>query len=237
MKSFRSLVLLLLCVSLILSGCSSLSSVIGTLGIDVADVSSITVTTSAGKTLTTQDQQSIRSLVDAVNRLTLDSIAEDTNSRRYQLQLQSSDGTMVAELWIADKDHVIYDGTCYAVDASAVLRRAEALECDIMTDEELIRTLFESDYLSDLTILGEDGRISLDKISRLGEEFPVLFEILGRPSALESLGTYGLELLEEYLNSNDINLRQRAQQVAEFISAALPQLKEKIDGILETVGK
>lgn len=237
MNILRRITPLILCACLLFSGCSTLSSAMGTLRIDVADVSNISITNASGQRFSTQDQEKIRSIVDAVNRLTLDQPGDGINGYRYALSLEHSDGSTSAHLTLVDESIVCHDGVSYSVDARSLLRRIEALECDFLTDEELIRTLFESDYLSDLTILGDDGRISLDKITRLSEEFPVLFEIIGRPSALESLGTYGLELLEEYLNSNDINLRQRAQQVAEFISAVLPQLKEKIDGILETSGK
>ena len=237
MTNLKRIMIGFVCVCLIFTGCSSLSSAIGTLSISVSDVASVTVTTASGQRFTTQDQEQVRSIVDAVNRLTLDAPGEDINGFRYSLSLDGSDGSSVALIAIVDETTVCFGGASYPVDAKSLIRRIEALECDTLTDEELIRTLFESDYLSELTILDEDGRVSLDKISRLGEDFPVLFELIGRPSAAESLSGYGLELLKESLNSSDINLRERAEKIAQFIKSYYPVLEEKINEILETTGK
>jgi hypothetical protein len=102
-----------------------------------------------------------------------------------------------------------------------------------LTDEQLLRTLFEGSYFDDVTIFNEDGEVSLDKIMSIKNDCPALFELLSRPSAISSLGTYGVDMLEEYLNSDNLALRQKAEEIAEILKIFFPNLRDKINKILE----
>ena len=101
-----------------------------------------------------------------------------------------------------------------------------------MTDEQLLRLLFEGNYFDDIKLTNEDGDISLDKIMSLSKDCPALFELLSRPSAITSLGTYGVDMLEEYLNSDNSAIRQKAEEIAELLKNFFPNLKDEINKLL-----
>lgn len=233
MNRFCRTVILFLCVCLAFTGCSAVSSIIGTLNVDVNQVTAVSVTTASGNTFTTQDQQTVREIVNAVNRLNLENEGENINGYLYAVTLEGADVTVT----IHSETCVSYESTSYNLDAASLLHKVRALECDTMTDAALIQTIFEVEYVYFSDLRDAEGNISIDKILSLGDRCPAAFELISRPSAAESLGSYGLDLLKKYLNSSDINLKARAQEVAEFIASLAPALEEKIDEILETTAK
>ncbi len=226
----RNALLILLCLSL--CGCSAISSAMGTLGIAVSEVERITITPAGKKAFVIQDNTTIREVVDAVNRLTLEDGAEVGSGWVYTLFMEGNDGNDLGTLTIIDSSTVSWDRQQFSVNAEALLRKVEALYCDTLTDEELLRMVFESSYFDELSLLDENGNLSIDRLLKLSADFPALFELIGRPSALESVTTLGLSLLQEYLESDNNVLRQRAELLAKAIAELLPQWREQIAALI-----
>jgi hypothetical protein len=228
----KILCLLLALTMLVLCGCDMIPSA-GSNNIKVDDVKKIIITNgmTSGNTFTVEDRDSIRTIINQINGFTLENGTDPWKGWRYNLSiLDANDGELMSII-IVDEECVTANGKAYAVNAKRLLNAVEKLECDTMTDEELLRTLFEGNYFDDVSILNEDGAVSLDKILSIKNDCPALFELLSRPSAISSLGTYGIDMLEEYLNSEDSNLRQKAQEIAEVLKNFFPSIKDKIEEI------
>lgn len=231
---FRRLLCLMLALSLLmLCGCDMLPSS-GTQNIKVDDVKKIVITNGQGSrsTFTVEDRDAIRTIVNQINGYTLENGETAWKGWLYNLSIVDAAGTELLDFTIVNKEAVTAGNKTYAVNAKKLLNAVEKLECDTLTDEELLRTLFEGNYFDDVTIFNEDGEVSLDKIMSSKGDCPALFEILSRPSAIKSLGTYGLEMLEDYLNSDDSALRQKAEEIAEVLKNFFPNLKDKINELL-----
>lgn len=232
---FRKLLCLVLALTMLtLCGCDLLPTA-GSHNIKVDDVKKIIITNglTTGNDFTVEDRDSIRSIINQINSYKLENGNASSNGFQYKITVYAADGSKLLVLNIVNKDSVSYDGKTYTVNAKKLRGTVEQLECATLTDEQLLRTLFEGNYFDDVTILNENGDVSIDKILSLKSECPALFELLSRPSAITSLGTYGVEMLEEYLNSEDSEVRQKAEEIAEILKNFFPNLKDKIDKILE----
>lgn len=229
--------LLLVAALLLLPGCDVLGSG-GTQRVNADDVDNIRVTNcQTGKDFTIEDRDEIGKIVRRLNGYTLEDGTAMANYYGYALELRGSDGNTLLSAALADETTYITGGKKYTVDTKELLEILEALECDTMTDEELIRLLFEGDYLDGLDIRNEDGEISLDKILSLGSSCPALFELISRPSAMESLGSQGIELLKEYLTSDNEEWKARAEEIGQVIQSIVPAVGDKIQELLDTYGK
>lgn len=222
-------VALILTVVLVFSGCSTVASVIGTLSIDVDSVTKLEVTASSGETFTVQDQDSVRTVVNYINVLKLETETEPVNGFAYTVKLVGADTTVT----IVDAKTVSHGGVTYSVDASSLLYCIQKLEAETMTDKELIRQIFEVEYEVFTDLTDADGNFSLDKLLKLKDNCPATFELIGRSSALESLSSYGLDLLAEYAESGSAALRQRALDIAAFLKAQFPTLEDEVEEIVE----
>jgi hypothetical protein len=147
------------------------------------------------------------------------------------MSILDATGAELMSFIIVSEESVTANGKTYTVNAKKLLNTVEKLECDTLTDEELLRTLFEGSYFDEVTIFNADGEISLDKIMSIKNDCPALFELLSRPSAISSLGTYGVDMLEEYLNSDNLALRQKAEEIAEILKNFFPNLEDKINDL------
>lgn len=230
----RNILALVLCAALLLCGCDSVLPANGTLDIKADDVDRVEITDMLvdGNTFTVQDREIISKLVRYINSYTLEGATEPLNGSVYHLSLVGADGE-ISGFTIVSESEVSTGGLTYAADAKELLQYVEALECDTMTDSELIDSLLTGDTLNRLSVIGEDGKISLDKIAGLTASCPALFELLSRPSAIESVGTYGIESIQTALESSDIDLRERAEALAEIVKEYLPDFSEQIDQLLE----
>lgn len=132
---------------------------------------------------------------------------------------------------LLDKANVQYDTQAYSITDPSLYQTVEALECATLTDRELLERLFTGDTLNELAITDENGGISLDKIMKLSSSCPALFELLGRPTAIESVGTYGLDYIREAWNSEDNAVREKAEALAGIISTVFPDLQAEIEKI------
>lgn len=230
----RTLCLILALFMLMLCGCDLIPTA-GTQNIKVDDVKKIVITNgmATGNTFTVEDRDSIRTIITQINGYTLENGTDPRKGWHYSLSILDTNGTELMSFIIVSDESVTTDGKTYTVNANKLLAAVEKLECDTLTDEELLRTLFEGSYFDDVTIFNENGEVSLDKIMSIKNDCPALFELISRPSAISSLGTYGMDMLEEYLNSDDFALRQKAEEIAEILKNLFPNLKDKINKILE----
>lgn len=230
----KILCLLLTLTMLALCGCDLIPTA-GTQNIKVDDVKKIVITNgmTTGNTFTVEDRDSIRTIITQINGYTLENGRDPWKGWHYSLSILDTNGTELKSFIIVSEDSVTSDGLTYNVNAKKLLDTVEKLECDTLTDEELLRTLFEGSYFDDVTIFNENGEVSLDKIMSIKSDCPALFELISRPSAITSLGTYGIDMLEEHLNSSDSVVRQKAEEIAEILKNFFPNLKDKINEILE----
>jgi hypothetical protein len=228
----RIMCLVLVCAMLALCGCEQLP-LPSSDGLKVDDVKKITIhrleLDNYGFSIEDRDQ--IRTIVNQINSFKLENGSAASDRYTYGIRLYGADGSMLMQINIVDEDTVSQSNQNYTVNAKKLLSQVEKLECDTMTDEQLLRILFEGSYFDDVTILNEDGEVSLDKIMSIKNDCPALFELISRPSAIQSLGTYGMDLLDEYLNSEDSELRQKAEEIAEILKNFFPNLKDKINDL------
>jgi hypothetical protein len=229
----------ILCVFLalalfILCGCEAIPGIgTGSSTIKVDEVKRIVITNGrTGNEFTVEDRDNIRSIVNQYNNIPQENGADPWKGWHYYLRIQDAQGNLIQDFTIVNKSSVTIGNKTYSMNASSLLGKIEAMECDTMTDEELLRTLFEGSYFDDITILNENGEVSLDKILSIKNDCPALFELLSRPSAIQSLGSYGMDMLNEYLNSEDSEIRQKAEEIAEILKSIFPNLKDKIEDLL-----
>jgi hypothetical protein len=230
----RPLCLLLTIMMLIMCGCNQIPMVSNG-SVKADDVKKIVITNGLtnGNSFTVEERDSITTIIRYFNSYQLENGTASANGYHYKITAYASDDSKLLVFNIIDEDAVSVGDQTYAVNAKKLLNTVETLECATLTDEELLRTMFEGSYFDDVTILNEDGEISLDKILSIKNDCPALFELIGRPSAITSLGTYGIDLLDEYLSSDDSAVRQKAEEIAEVLKNFFPNLKDKINKILE----
>ena len=230
----RKLLCLVLAITMLtLCGCDLVPAA-GSNNIKVDDVKKIVITNgmTTGNTFTVEDRDTIRTIINQINGFKLENGTEPWKGWHYSLSILDANGTELTCFIVVDEESVTSGGKTFTVNAKKLLNNIEKLECDTMTDEQLLRLLFEGNYFDDIKLTNEDGDISLDKIMSLSKDCPALFELLSRPSAITSLGTYGVDMLEEYLNSDNSAIRQKAEEIAELLKNFFPNLKDEINKLL-----
>ena len=229
----RSLPLFLI-LALLLTGCSTVVLGNGTLSVDADAITKIEITSGIdGYTFTVQDRDSITQLVRYMNSFDLSDGTAAASSWNYSITGYDAKGDKIAEFVIVDETTVCVDGQTYSVNAASMCSYTEKLECATLTDNALIDRLFTTDTLDKLNILNEDGKISLDKIAGLSDSCPALFALIKRPSVITSVGSYGLDALSKYLNSDNIAIKERAETIAALFEEYFPDLQEKIENIVK----
>ena len=151
----------------------------------------------------------------------------------FTICLIDSKGETYLRFTIVNVNAVSTDQT-YSVNAKDMLQYVESLECDTMTDNELIDALLKGNTLEQLNVLNEEGKISLDKIVSLPKSCPALFELLSRPTVVTSVSSYGIESLKTLLNSTNPELVAKGQEWAEIIKQLVPEVRDSIENMLET---
>lgn len=234
MKFQRILALVLVC-GLVLSGCGTAILGSGTLSIDANEVSKLEITNGLlnGSTFTVQDRDAISKLIGYINSYTLEDGETPANGWHFHIRMVGSGGDEVYECTIVDENQFTSGGSTYNVSAGGLLHYVEKLECDTLTDNQLIDRLLTGNELADLRITDENGNISLDKLLKLTDQCPTLFELLGRSSAIQSITSYGLEAIQENLSGTNTVLKERAESLAEILKEYFPDLEAQIDKILE----
>ena len=232
LKKFISFILVL---TLLLTACGSMPLGNGTLSIDSGDVQNIKITNlNVNHDFTIADREQIHNIIRYLNSYNLDTGSQDGSHLKYRITLTFADSS--ADLCYEINPTTVASSTeSFEVDALKLVRYIEARECDTLTDEQLIEFIFFDDYLDRLNILNDKGEISLDKIVKLGENCPALFELLSRPTLLKTVGKEGLTLIEQFIGSDNIQIRERAEKLAELVKTLAPEMKEKIENILETI--
>ena len=230
----RMFAALLAAVMLTLCGCSTVVLGNGTMDVDANAVDHIVITNGrTGKTFSVADRETINTVVSHINSFDLTDPQEPWNGNAYNLNLVDSKGENL--LYVAvDEGAVTVDRAMYQLNAKDLLQYVEGLECDTLTDNELIDSLLDSGTLDRLNIMDDEGKISLDRIVSLPKTCPALFELLSRPSAITAVGTYGSEKIESFLNSNNPELVETAKEWIEILKQLIPEAKENLENLIET---
>lgn len=224
---------LLAVLMLALCGCGSVVLGNGTLEYNANEVDHVVITNGlTGKTFSVADRETISTIVSHINSFDLGEGAEAGAGYHYSLKLASRNDGAESYFSVVDSESIIHDGMLYTVNAKDFERYLEGLECDTLTDNELIDSLLEGNTLEDLNVLDAEGKISLDKIVALPQSCPALFDLLSRPSAITSVGSYGVEKIEGYLNSSNPELVEKAQEWIEVLKALIPEAQEKLEQLI-----
>lgn len=221
---------------LTLCGCSTVVFGNGTLEYDANDIDHVVITNGlTGKTFSVADRETISTIVNHINSFDLGEGTEAGAGYHYSLKLvYHLNGGAEFYFSVVDTDSIIHDGKLYTVNAKDFDRYLESLECDTLTDNELIDSLLEGNTLEDLNVLDTEGKISLDKIVSLPQSCPALFELLSRSSAITSVGSYGVDKIGEFLNSNNPELVAKAEEWIEVLKKLIPEAQEKLENLIET---
>lgn len=233
----KRLVALLLCLLMLtLCGCSTAIFSNGTLEYKANDIDHVVITNGlTGKTFSVADRETISTIINHINSFELDEGNDGAPGYHYQLKLvYHLQGGAETYFSVVDAETVVHDGKMYTVNAKDFEQYLETLECDMLTDNELIDALLEGDTLDRLNIMDEDGKISLDKIIALPKTCPALFELLTRPSAIGAVGSYGVDQINAYLNSNNPELVEKAKEWIAVLEQLIPEAKEKLENLIET---
>lgn len=231
----RAAVIVLALMMLLCTGCSTVILANGTLSVDSESIKTIQIQNGLidGNTFTVQDRDTITTIVKYINSYTLEDGETAGAGYHYFLRLLDSKGEVTTTFTIVSASQVISGDQLYQADAQALLSYVEKQECKTMTDQELIDRLFTGSELDNLNILDEKGKISLDKIAGLTDACPTLFELVSRPTVLQSVGSYGIETIKTYLSSDNSVLKERAETLAEILREYIPDLQAQIDKILQ----
>lgn len=217
---------------LTLCGCSTVVLGSGTLDFDANSVDHIVISNGrTGKTFSVSNRETISTIVNHINSFGLADPQEPWNGNAYKLHLVDSKGEELL-YFAVNEGAVTVDDAMYQLNAKDLLRYVESLECDTLTDNELIDSLLEGDTLERLNVIDGEGKISLDKIVSLPKSCPALFELLIRPSGIVSVGSYGVDKIAAFLNSNNPELVEKAQEWIEVLKQLIPEAKEKLESLL-----
>ena len=232
----RVLAAMLAVLMLTLCGCSTVVLGNGTLEYKSDDVDHIVIQNGlSGKTFSVADRETISTIINHSNSFGLDEGQQPAAGYHYHLKIVSRlDGGAETYFSVVDAETVVHDGKMYAAKAKDFEQYLETLECDTLTDNELIDSLLESDTLERLNVIDGEGKISLDKIVNLPKSCPALFELLSRPSGIVSVGSYGVDKIAAFLNSNNPELVEKAQEWIEVLKQLIPEAQEKLENIIET---
>ena len=228
----RVLAALLAVLMLTLCGCSTVVLGSGTLDIDANSVDHIVISNGrTGKTFSVSNRETISTVVNHINSFDLADPQEPWNGNAYNLDLVDSKGEEML-YFAVNEGAITVDRAMYRLNAKDLLQYLESLECDTLTDNELIDTLLAGNTLEDLNVIDDEGKISLDKIVNLPKSCPALFELLSRSSAIGSVSSYGVDKIAAFLNSNNPELVEKAREWIEILKALIPEAQEKLDNLL-----
>ena len=232
----RMFAALLAVLMLTLCGCSTVLLGNGTLEYNANDIDHVVIQNGlTGKTFSIADRVTIGAIVDHINSFGLDEGREAGAGYHYSVTLvHHLNGGAKIHFSVVDAETVIHDGKMYTVKAKDFEQYLESLECDTLTDNELIDSLLESNTLERLNVIDSEGKISLDKIVSLPKSCPALFELLSRPSGIVSVGSYGVDKIDQFLNSNNPELVEKAQEWIEVLKKLIPEAQEKLENLIET---
>lgn len=232
----RVFAVMLAVLMLTLCGCSTVVLGSGTLEYDANKIDHVQITNGlTGKTFSVADREIISTIVSHINSFGLGEGQEAGAGYHYSVALvYQLQGGAAAHFSVVDADTVIHDGQMYTVKAKDFEQYLESLECDTLTDNELIDQLLEGDTLDRLNVIDDEGKISLDKIVSLPKSCPALFELLSRPSGIVSVGSYGVDKIGQFLNSNNPELVEKAQEWIEVLKQLIPEAKENLENLIET---
>lgn len=232
----RIVAFLLVFVMLTFSGCSTVVLGNGTLDYNANEVDHIRITNGiTEKTFSIADRETISTVINHINSFGLSEGTDSDGSCRYSICLVDRlNGGAQYYFAVVDAETIIHNGLQYTVKAKDFLQYLETLECDMLTDNELIDSLLDNDTLERLNVMNEEGKVSLDKIVNLPKTCPALFELLSRPSGIPSVATYGVEKIEGFLNSNNPELVAKAKEWIAVLEKLMPEVKENLENILET---
>ena len=227
--AFLAMMMLLLC------GCTGTFFEQGTLNWDVNDIDHVKIENgTTGKTFSVADREIVDKFVSHINSFQLETETEYVSGYRYCVTLVNHlNGGAEYHFYIVNDETVRCDDKTYAVNAKAFRQYVETMECDTMTDNELIDTLLEGDTLERLNVVDEEGNISFDKILALPQTCPALFELMGRSSAIESISTYGSNKISAWLNSANPELVEKAQEWIEVLQKLMPDIQEKLENLIK----
>lgn len=232
----RTIAVLLIVFTLTLCGCSAVILSSGTLEYDANDIDHVQITNGqTGKSFTVSDRETISTIVKHINSFGLGEGQDAVDGYHYSVKLVDRlNGGAETYFTVVDTESVIHDGKMYTVKAKDFEQYLEGLECDMLTDNELIDLLLEGNTLDQLNVIDDEGKISLDKIVSLPKSCPALFELMSRPSAIQSVGSYGVDKIGQYLNSNNPELVEKAEEWIEILKQLIPEAKENLENIIET---
>lgn len=229
----RVLAALLAVLMLTLCGCSTVVLGNGTLEIDANNVDHIVISNGrTGKTFSVADRETIETIVNHIKSYELNDPQETWNGNAYNLNLEDVKGDTLL-YFAVNESSIIVNDTGYYLNAKDLLRFVESLECDTLTDNELIDALLNGNTLEQLNIVDEEGKISVDMIINLPKNCPALFELLSRPTAIASVSGYGADRIGEFLNSTNPQLVEKAQEWIKILEKLMPEIREKLEGLLK----
>lgn len=223
---------------LMLCGCNSVIIENGNLKLNVNDVDHIKITNGlTEKTFSIMERADIGTVVSHLNSYTLEngtnSESEEFSYRYCVTLVDKTNGYAETYYYLPDMETLLLDGAAYTVNTKDLYQFVESLESKTMTDNELIDALLEGDTLEQLNIVDEEGKISVDKILALPKSCPALFELLSRPSAIQSVSTYGADKIGAFLNSANPEMVEKAQEWIHVLEKLMPELQEKLEEILK----
>ena len=219
---------------LLLCGCSTILPDNGTLSLDANNVDHIKITNGlTGNTFSTAERETINTIVNYLNSFTLENGTEAGAEYHYTVTLVSTNGGAESYYSVINDDRIISGGFIYSVNAKDFRHYLEEQECNTMTDNELIDALLEGNTLEQLNIVDDEGKISVDKIINLPKSCPALFELLSRPSAIPSVGSYGVDKLGSFLNSTNPELVEKGQEWIEVLKKLIPDIQEKLENLMK----
>lgn len=238
MKRWIALVLALL--MLILCGCSNIIIENGNLNLVANDIDHIKITNVlTNKTFSVNDRSTIGTIVSHLNSYTLENGTDASSGKfsyRYCITLvDKTNGYAESQFYFRDQQAIVIEDVAYNINAKDLLQFVESEECKTLTDNELIDSLLEGDTLEQLNIIDEEGKISLDKIINLPKSCPALFELIGRPTGITSVSTYGTDKISAFLNSTNPELVDKAQEWIKVLEKLMPEVREKLENLINNL--
>ena len=99
-------------------------------------------------------------------------------------------------------------------------------------DQELIVRILQDEQLEFWNVAEAPAPGSQERFEMLCQRCVPLGQLMARDTGLESLKTYGPDLIREYLNSEDATERANALTLADVISFRIPEMKDTMDTLL-----
>ena len=232
LAAFLALMMLVLC------GCNSIIIENGNVKLNANDIDHIKISNGqTGKSFSVMERTDIGTIISHLNSYTLEngtnSESEEFSYRYCVTLVDKTNGYAESDFYLPDKNTLLMDGAAYTVNTKDLFQLLETLESKTLTDNELIDTLLNGDTLEQLKIVDEEGKISVDKIINLPKSCPALFELLSRPSAIQSVSTYGVEKIGAFLNSANPELVDKAEEWIQVLEKLMPEIREKLENIIE----